>query len=392
MQTMKFLPYRTASSPYSFNVTANGILHKNILCLESFSAYIERHEEKEKIDRNSILKVFKENSNLMLYEFLREFVRNYFLITGSVKIDSNKISSFDVEVQNEFLYNSRELKFFPLYRNSITGRLFSSYQTWENVNGKHPLTLITNEKLTSVDVRSFVLTTYLYFLQCYGEDVKHLLNLIYSEKNIYTYFFITVICPDIFIKVQKGATLLSIFKNKTDILEQLRNLTDVPKSELSEEYINKILKFIGKTVLLSFIYQGHSNIFNELCTITFENKKVLECRILNSEFLLGKWNRYLFELGKQLDTGVTLKKFFNFYIPPSKEYLKQETRLAAYIIENMSNYSLFSSLTKLILRDIPIKGYFFDEVLIPSELFELETIKSCFFDNNLISLKIKVDK
>ena len=80
---------------------------------------------------------------------------------------------------------------------------------------------------------------------------------------------------------------------------------------------------------------------------------------------------------------------YNFYIP-DLEYLYSHKKLAFYIIENISNYSLFNSLAKLVLNGVIIKAYYFDEVLVTSSSLDKKIVTDSFKNNNKVPLSVKI--
>lgn len=393
MKIKKLLPYKTNKD--NFRNIIKKIAKGDLFCLESFSSYLERHEKKNKIDRKKTLKVFVDYPVLSCYEFVREVVRNYLIETGSVFINNYKTLSLKNKEIKEEVYNYyKSNRYYPSYFNSITGRIYSNYQSWSKVNNKHMLNYLSKETLISVDVKSCVLSVYLNFLSKLGEDLTLAKKIVYeSEKDPYIFFFIKIfissLIEDDFYNEKK---VYRYFLDRKPIFQELIKISKIENKPINKEYVLSVIKSIGKKLLIAYIYQGESFTFKDMSKLFGIKKKILDYRIVNSPFKIGKWNRFIYNITKCIKKeGVVLERVFKFYIPPLNDYFKRETRIPAYILENLSNYSIFSSMIKLMLKDIPIRAYYFDEVLIPKGYLEYKKdIKECFLNNNLMPLNIRI--
>jgi hypothetical protein len=395
MKIKEMLPLKVLRKEENYQDISNNILNSNLFCLESFSSYIERHIHKENINKRQAFNIFYETPSIMLNEFTREIVRNYLLLNGTVFLDVYKALSIkDKQIKEELFSNYKKNKYYTIYFNSIVGRIYTNYQSWNKVNNLHLLHYLSKEKLFSLDVKSCNLTVYLNLLKNYGEDVEELLNFLYQENvDLYVYFFVRTFMSNIIEEYGYNELIIySYFLERKQLFSNLvKMLGKEDIKEPTKEEVLRTIKEIGKSILIAYINQGSNSIIYEISKLLSIKKNVLDYRVINSPFKIGVWNRILFNLQKNLDKFTVLTNFYSLPIPNFPEYFKSSSRLSAYILENIASYSIFNSLINLILKEIPIRGYFFDKVLIPNDRIHLkESLKECFMKNGLVPLKVKI--
>ena len=390
MKIEKLLPYHTALDLSKFKEHLASILKKESFCIESYFAYVDRH--KGQVNKDEVLKIFQKFPKILALEFIREVIRNYLQINGTIKLDIYKVSLLEnKDIKTSISKSVISNLYAPIYNNSITGRLYSEYQRWGNVNGKHLLQQISGENVFSVDVDSCILSVYINFLKKMKFNIDETYNKFYNGKvDFYLYFIVKTFLPAL-IDNNGNYHLNEIkeyYRDKQHIIKQIAEF--IKYDYKGVEQLIDVLRTAGKKIIIPLIFQGQNNMLASFAKIMGFYMTSLENKVYGRYSVLqfGKWNQYIDNFIKNFKKSSILSSFYSLYIPKCS-YLKDKKKLASYILENISNYSIMSSILKLLLDGIEIKGYYFDEIYIPIEhKNKIIDIKNIFLSNNLVPLRV----
>lgn len=378
MKIIKFLPSKTKLN--NLSKTVQNIKSGDVFCVESFSAYINRHKNLLNVD--DTLDVFINNKYMRCYEFIREFVINYLYENSYIKINKSILLKQSKDIIKSIKIYSDKNIFRPQYKTTITGRISSTYQSFSNVSKKHMLSILADENLISVDCSSFAATTYLNIMNNLGYNMENILNNFYKYKlDIYIYFFLDVFFPKL---AHDYVSNIDIVIEKLKENNQIKHLIN---DSVDTKDIKNIIRNVGKKILIPSLYMGEDINFKRVCNIMRKTDKIVKLSIANSSFKIYKWVKFILDLKKS--KGSSKEDLYGLYIPDI-EYLNNNSTISSYVLDNIGNYSMFFSITRLIQKGIVPKAYFFDEILISEKDENKEIIRCCFLNNGLVPLKVKL--